>query len=230
MWFKSIIFILFFGLNVGAQENFFGLNGGLSINHVERSNYEYYKPEIGYSIDGLFLHRRGIFYSKSSIGIQQKGFSQELIFIDSSGNILGQGAIEHTRFNYLELSELIGLDFGKKVFAHFGAGFSFGLYQRSTISSTDFQINDTLVSSGYSFGVKNIQPLEFSSVFEVGLGIKLKPGHELVLLSQYKHGLNELKYRNYPTPNPWKNRSLVFKLEYRWCLGCVYVKQLDCFF
>jgi hypothetical protein len=230
MWFKSIILSLFFCLNAGAQENFLGLNGGLSINSVERANYYYYKNQTGLSIDGLFLHRRGIFYAKSSFGLQQKGFSQELIFIDSSGTILGQGAIEHTRFNYLDLSEIIGLDFGIKVFAHFGAGFSGGLYLFSTINSSDFQVNDSVVSESYTLGIKNIQPFEFSSVFEAGLGIKLKQGHELVILSQYKHGLNEIRYRDYPTPNPWKNRSLVFKLEFRWCFGCVYDKKLDCFY
>jgi hypothetical protein len=214
---RNLVFIIFVFafLKSHSQEHFKGFSFGLNQASVARPNYSYYKSLLGITVDGNYLFKKNHFISKSSLGYTQKGFSQELIFVDTNDVVLGQGAIEKTRFSYIGISELIGLEYGKKIFVNMGVGLSAYYYMFTNVQSHDFILDNGEISQGYNSTFRNLKPLDFAFLSEIGIGIKLKNQSTLLLMTSYNLGIKKIKYKDVFTENPWYNNFFSFKIGFR---------------
>lgn len=135
--------------------------------------------------------------------------------MDTSGNVLGQGAQEYTRFSYIGLTQLAGLRTkGEKCYVYAAAGVSLGFYLGTHINSADFELNDGTISQGYSVWFSNLKPLDWSAVGEAGIGFRLKHDVGLELICGYSHGLQKIRYKETPTPFPWYNHCYSFRIGF----------------
>lgn len=208
--------LLFASVTLNAQQHFKGIEIGGSYSEVVRPNYDYYMPVLGLSGKAFYLYQKNHFYSKSSLGIEQKGFSQTLIFVDSNNVVLGEGAIEKTHFNYASLSEMIGFEFGNKIFGFGGIGFSASYYLFTSVKSDDFTLNNGQVSQGYSLNFRNLFPFDFALKSEVGFGFRLKNNSSIYFQLDYSLGIIKNRYKDVPTPNPWRNNVLSMNVGLRY--------------
>lgn len=209
-------FLLISSVALNAQQHFKGIEIGGTYAEVVRPNYDYYSPVSGFSGRVFYLYQKNRFYSKSSLGIEQKGFSQTLIFVDTNNVVLGEGAIEKTHFNYASLSEIVGFQFGNKFFGFGGIGFSASYYLFTSVKSDDFTLNNGQVSQGYTLNFRNLKPLDVSLKSEVGFGVQLKNSSSVSLLVDYSLGIIKNGYKNVPTPNPWRNNVLSLIVGFRY--------------
>lgn len=208
--------LLFASVSISAQHQSKGIEIGGNCAQVVRPYYDYYTPVFGFTGKAFYLYQKNHFYSKSSLGIEQKGFSQTLIFIDSNNVVLGEGAIEKTHFNYASLSEIIGLEFGNKFFGFGGIGFSASYYLFTSVKSDDFTLNNGQVSQGYSLNFRNLFPFDFALKSELGLGFRLKNNSSIYLQLDYSLGTLKNKYINVSTPFPWRNNVLSMNVGLRY--------------
>jgi hypothetical protein len=209
-------FLLFSSIALNAQQHFKGIEIGGTFSEVVRPNYDYYMPVLGFTGTAFYLFQKNHFYSKSSLGVEQKGFSQALIFVDTNNAVLGEGAIEKTHFNYASLSEIVGFQFGNKFFGFGGIGFSASYYLFTSVKSDDFTLNNGQVSQGYSLNFRNLKPFDFALKSEVGFGVLLKNSSSISLLINYSLGIVKNGYENVPTPNPWRNNVLTMSIGLRY--------------
>lgn len=198
-----------------SQTHYKGFSAGLNYSRVERQGYDYYKNLIGFGVEGNYEFKKRLLLLKSSIGYQQKGLSQELVFVDTSGNILGEGALEWTAFNYLSLSQHLGIQVGNKVFGICSIGLGTGCYLFTKVHSEDFKLDNGQISKGYTYRFSNLQRFDLWFSGEIGFGYKTKTVNEIFFLGGYNHGLTKIKYSNYPTPQPWLNHNWFFRIGTR---------------
>jgi len=215
-----LIFLIVFNFTYG-QTHLVGISPGFSISTVERPNFPYYGNVLGAVCDGYYEFNKSHFVSKSTIGFQHKGFSQEIIYIDTSGNILGEGAIENQRFSYISVSNIAGVLFGDneicpvnskkwKIFMIAGGGLALNYYFRTLATSNEFTLNNGSKTSGYRYIFANQTPIDLSLKVETQFGIHFKNGNAICVILNYNHGLNKIRYSNVVTPEPWLNRTLNF--------------------
>lgn len=206
--------IIFTGFGVAyGQTHHQGYSVGGNYAFVDRPQYDHYEPVLGLSIDGFYRFRKERFISKTALSFQQKGFSQELIFTDTSGNILGQGAREYTRFSYIGVTQLAGLSTkGERCYVYGAVGLSLGFYLGTHVNSADFELADGTVSEGYSYSFSNLKPLDLAGVGEAGIGFRMKSGGSIELIGAYNHGLLKIRYKETPTPQPWYNHCYSFRI------------------
>lgn len=207
-------FILIFNLSHG-QEHYYGFDLGGSIASVERVDYGYYKSITGFCFNGNHTFKKGLFIKKTSLGYQPKGFSQELIYVDENGAILGQGAVEKTKFRYMTLSGLAGVEFGNKIFGSFIGGIAASYYLHSIVSADQFTLDDGGLVNGYSYNYDNVERLDFTGVIQGSFGIQLNDDSDILLGLSYNRGIKKIRYREIPTVVPWYNHYVTFQIGFR---------------
>jgi hypothetical protein len=217
---RNLVFTIFVFsfLKCYSQENYIGFSLGMNQASVVRSNYSYYRSVQGMTIDGNYIFKKNHFFSKSNLGYNQKGSSQELIFVDSNAVILGQGAIEKTRFSYIGITELIGLEYGKEIFVNLGVGLSASYYMYTKVSTADFKLDNGGIVEGYNYKFRNLKPIDLAVLSEICIGFKFKNQSALLLTSSYNLGIKKIKYKDGFTENPWYNNFFSFKIGFRYLL------------
>ncbi|NRA10917.1 MAG: hypothetical protein HRT57_03055 [Crocinitomicaceae bacterium] len=209
-----LTFVLFYSTS-NAQEHHFGLSVGLSIGSSQRELYEHYESVLGFSGNALYVYKQNNFIAKISIGLQQKGFSQSLIFMDANGTILGEGSKESTRFSYAALEQLAGLEFGKKLYGSIMGGLSGSYYFQTNVSADQFELETGSLIPSYVYRFSNLEKLDFNAVLEAGIGVKYESGGNLFATVSYNRGLKNVRYENDPESVPWKNHYTSFRIGYR---------------
>lgn len=207
-------FVLMLNLSFG-QEHFLGLDLGGSITSVQRVDYGYYKSSYGINFNGNYTFNKGLFISKTALGYQTKGFTQEIIYVDTSGAILGEGAIETTKFRYFGLTELAGVEFGKTIFASFMAGLTASYYYNTNVSAPQFTLDDGSLASAYNHSFTNLERLDLTGVVQASIGFRRDEFSELILGLSYNRGLKKIRYKDYPTTAPWYNHYVSLQIGVR---------------
>lgn len=149
------------------------------------------------------------------MGYQNKGFRQEIIYVDTNGSILGEGAIETTKFRYFGLSELAGVEFGEKVFASFVAGMTASYYYNTNVSSPQFTLDNGSLASAYNYTFQNLEPIDLTGVLQASIGYRRSEISELILSLSYNRGLKKIRYKDYPTTVPWYNHYVSLQIGVR---------------
>ncbi|MFT6501300.1 MAG: hypothetical protein ACJASQ_001412 [Crocinitomicaceae bacterium] len=213
-----LIFILMYSFSY-TQEHVAGLNAGLSVGLSERESYEHFEKVFGFSGSAFYLYKKNRFITKTSLGAQQKGFSQSLIFTDATGTVLGEGNKENTRYNYGTLEQLAGLEFGNKLYGSIMAGISGSYYFQTRVSADQFELDNGSLVPRYVYKFSNLEKLDFAAGIEAGIGVRHESGGSLFATASYNRGLKNVRYENYPESTPWKNHYLSFRIGYRHNFG-----------
>lgn len=213
---RNLVFTIFVFsfLKSHSQEHFIGFYVGMNNASVDRPNYSYYKSVLGINVDGNYLFKKNHFFSKSSLGYIQKGSSQELIFVDSNDVVLGEGAKENTIFSYIGMTELIGLEYGKKIFLNLGVGLTASYYTSTKVSCPNFELYNIGIVEGYNYKFRNLKPLDLTVLSEISIGFRFKNHSALLLSSSYNLGIKKIRYKDVVTENPWFNNYLSFKFGF----------------
>ena len=200
---------------ISAQQSSFGFGAGATISWAERPNHSYYKNTAGKTFDGFYLFEKGKFITKATAGFCHKGFNQTVIFVDTSGNILGQGDIERNRFSYLFISETAGVRYGDRFHGYTTAGVSLYYYLKTNVKLEETLLDNGYLYPGYNFDASNLKRLDFSLTAETAFFFKINDGNDILLIVNYNHGIAGIRYRDVETSNPWKNHHLSIKIGLR---------------
>jgi hypothetical protein len=201
-----------------GQDHSVGFSFGGSNANITRSGYDFYQSVSGLSFNGNYTLQKNKFFAKSSVGFQQKGFSIEITYVDEFGAILGEGAIETTRFSYLGGPQLVGIQFGDKVYGTFALGVDVSFYLNTKVKSDQFELNNGSLAGAYSYTLSNLTPMDLAGVAESSVGFQVNEMMDVLLSASYNYGFVGRNYKSNPSPDPWLNRYLSVRFGVRFHL------------
>jgi hypothetical protein len=220
MKFILIFACLLFELNAFGQIHSLGLQFGPTIAQTDRETYDYYKPLLGITGSGFYDYQQNHFAAKTSLGLIQRGLSQELIYVDSAGNILGQGAVENIKHTYLHFTQTIGLRYGERFYVGFFVGLRVGYYFNTRIYAQPFFLDDGQQLSGYSYTFDNLQKVDLTALAEGEFGLKIDESRSGFIAINYDRSLLNVDYQNgIGAGIPWKYQNISIQVGVKYRLG-----------
>lgn len=201
-------------LTSNAQENRIGLEFGPTISRTQRDSFDYYQPFVGVSANAHYQIEKKWFFAKSGVGLIQKGFNQELIYVDEAGNILGEGALESVKHNYVNVSQVIGVKFGNTYFGSLAIGARFSHYSKTAVSSARFELDDGTYIEAYKWKMDYLNPWDVSALAEVGVGYKDDFDRTFFVSVSYDYGLTKVTYRDVSTEFPFKHLNWTLQIGF----------------
>ncbi len=210
---------LFFVNIMYSQEMFYGVTGGPSIAQTIRPNFGYYEPILGVSFSGFAERHKNHLYLKTGVNFAQCGFKQSLIYVDVNDVVLGEGAIESTRHQYLGLSAIGGVTYGDQVFGFLGTGLAGFRYLGTTVVADAFTLNNGQIIEAYRLSLDVLSGYDLSWISEIGVGYQFKNASAVFSRAQYNFGVLPVRYKNQATENPWTNRLISFELGFRFMVN-----------
>ncbi|MFK7783966.1 MAG: hypothetical protein AB8B56_02560 [Crocinitomicaceae bacterium] len=200
-----------------AQTHLLGIEAGPTFAQTVREDVDYYNTLNAGSVGAFYEYKKKNFTSTFGLGYLNKGFKQELIYTDEIGTVLGEGAVERVRHNYLSVSEIVGIEFGEnKYFGFTGIGLRASVYSNTIVSSQSFSLNDGTTVEGYKWELDYLNLIDLSALARVGAGIRTEKGNIFYISGSYDFGLtNTLESE---TPARHRNISLLlgFKRSVLW--------------
>lgn len=181
-----------------------GVEAGPTFAQTVRQDMDHYNVLNAGLINLFYEYKRKHFTSDFGIGYLNKGFQQELVYTDELGTILGQGALEKVRHNYLSISEIVGVEFGENYFGFTGIGARASIYSNTIVSSPPFLLDDGTTVQGYKWELEYLNLIDVSALARVGGGIRTKKGNTFYLSGVYDFGLTKI----YESETPSKHRNL----------------------
>jgi hypothetical protein len=160
------------------------------------------------------MYQKNHLIAKSSIGYIQKGFGQNVIFVDTAGLFLGSGGPERHYHHYIDFNISGGYTYGNKVYFYAVGGLSASFYRKSVIKLDPVTLNNGTVYPGYVVTQSDLTSLDLSLTGEAAVGFKLNSGNSIMLMSSYNHGLMDVRYAE-DGVNPWKTRCWTFRIGLR---------------
>lgn len=200
-----------------AQTHFLGVEAGPTFAQTVREDVDYYNTLNAGSIGAFYEFKKKFFTSTFGIGYLNKGFKQELIYTDEIGTVLGEGAVERVRHNYLSVSEIVGIEFGQNEFFGFaGVGLRASVYSNTIVSSPSFLLNDGSTVQGYRWELDYLNLIDLSALARVGGGIRTDKGNIFYISGMYDFGLTRINESD--TPSKHRNISVLigFKRAITW--------------
>ena len=176
-----------------------GAEIGPTFANTVRKDYHHYSTLAALSANLFFEYKKNLFTSTTGLGYINKGFQQELIYVDELGSVLGEGALESLRHNYFSISQILGIEFGEKYFGFSGAGIRCSTYANSIASGDPFELNDGSTLQGYRWEMNYLKPLDISALARVGFGVKDKGGNKFYFSATYDRGLTKVTDDEFPS-------------------------------
>lgn len=194
-----------------AQHSY-GVELGMTFPWAERTGFDYYKATTGKTFSAVYMYQKDWLCIKGSAGVLQKGFMHNVVFVDTSGNVLGQGDYERHRFNYGEASVKAGFTKGEKYQFQALLGLQYGHYFKTNVHMDEVVLDDGYIYPGYNQYFSNLKRPDLAANMEVRLGATFKEINHFFIVTEYGYGLMKIKYRNTPTNEPWKNHFASVRL------------------
>lgn len=219
------VIILFFGLIVAlggiAQTHLIGIEAGPTFAQTEKKDYNHYNILPASSANAFYEFKNRNFTSTFGLGYLNKGFQQELIYVNEIGNVLGEGALERVRHNYLSVSEIVGIEYGEKLFGFTGVGLRASMYSNTIVSGAPFPLNDGTTVQGYRWELDYLNWIDLSALARIGGGIKTKKDNIFYLSATYDFGLTKI----YESETPSKHRNLTILIGFKRVIEPPFVKD-----
>lgn len=192
-----------------SQQQYFGITVGNNFSQSIRKGYEHYNSVLGISAQFFYEPNWNFFHVKNSVGFTQKGFQQDLVFLDETGNILEpiDRPTETHLHNYVELTILPGVNYGKKIYGFLNAGPSVSYYTGSRVLLNSVEFTNGQEYSGYDIRQFNISPFDLSLAMESGIGFQFREYASIFLQGRYHHGMTWVRYESWGSNVPWKNNT-----------------------
>lgn len=194
-----------------AQTHSIGLEAGPTFAQTVRKDIDYYKTLNAGFANLFYEYKHKVFTSSFGIGYLNKGFLQELIYVNEQGEILGEGAIERVRHNYLSVSEIVGVEFGEKYIGFSGVGVRAAVYSNTIVSSPAFLLNDGTTLQAYRWELDYLNLIDVSALARVGAGIRTENGNIFYLSGMYDFGLTKV----YESETPSTHRNLTILVGFK---------------
>jgi len=187
-----------------SQTHLVGVEAGPTFAQTIRQNFEYNTLNAG-CVGAFYDFKRNMFTSTFGLGYMNKGFEQELVYTNEIGEVLGQGAVEKVRHNYLTISEIVGIEFGQnKFFGIAGVGLRASVYSNTIVSSPSFLLNDGTTLQGYKWKLNYLNWIDLAAIARIGCGIRTESGNIFFISGIYDFGLTNA----YESENPPKHRNI----------------------
>ena len=194
-----------------AQTHLIGLEAGPTIAQTVRKDVDYYRPLNAGMVNLFYEFQQRKFTSTFGLGYMNKGFQQELIYVNEQGTVLGEGAIEKVRHNYFSISEIVGVEFGEKYFGFSGVGLRASVYSNTIVSSPPFLLNDGTTVQGYRWEIDYLNLIDLSALARVGGGFRRENGSTFYLSVIYDMGLTN----TYKSETPSKHRNFSMLIGFK---------------
>ncbi len=191
--------------SASGQTHLLGIEAGPTFAQTVREDVDYYNTLNAGSVGAFYEFKKKNFTSTFGLGYLNKGFKQELIYTNEIGTVLGEGAIETVRHNYLSVSEVVGIEFGEnKYFGFTGIGLRASVYSNTIVSSPTFPLNDGTTVQGYKFELDYLNLIDISALARIGGGIRTEKGNIFFLSGIYDFGLT----KTFESEMPSKHRNI----------------------
>jgi len=194
-----------------------GIEAGPTFAQTVREDIDHYNTLNAGSVGVFYDFKKNNFTSTFGLGYLNKGFRQELVYTNEIGTVLGEGAIERVRHNYLSISEIVGLEFGEnKLFGLAGIGVRASVYSNTIVSSPSFLLNDGTTVQGYKWELDYLNLIDVSALLRLGVGFRSEKGNVFQISGVYDFGLTKINQSE--TPSRHRNISILigFKRAITW--------------
>lgn len=209
---NSIIIIPVFG-----QNHFIGLQGGINLTNVNSSNFSSNNDNRTSFNSGLtyqyFLNE------KFNLGIDllyfQRGFTNDIVYTDESGNPTGESATSEFNYDYLSLPLKGGIVIGDKIsgFANLGIIPSFLLDAKTTTPAIEgFQEETT------NNVTDRVTKFDLGGLVEIGACYKITPDFLLSATFGYQHSFTSITNDNYFSYAEVRNYGMIWSIGLKYAL------------
>ncbi|MBX3164766.1 MAG: PorT family protein [Bacteroidetes bacterium] len=217
---KTFLVVLVIGsLNVFGQNHFIGLKGGISMTNITENFFLYppdYRKGISTGLTYEYLFKKNFLVGTDLI-YNQRGFTNDLVLTNNTGNPTGERYISIYNYDYLSLPIKTGFNIGNKFYGFMNIGVILSLLVHaktivptinipaSVTTETNSAGTVTVISApvyieGYSSDVTDrVNKFDFAGIAEIGGGYKFKSRYCLFASFAYQHSLTSITNDNYFT-------------------------------
>ena len=197
-----------------AQVHRIGVGFGPTIAQTQRNLHEYYTPFTGVSSNIFYQFEKGSFFARSGIGLIQKGFNQELIYFDEAGNLLGKGALETVKHNYVNALGEVGGKLGDTYFGFASVGARFAHYNKTIVSSAQFRLIDGSYVDAYKWKLNYLEPWDISMLAKIGAGYKDEFDRTFFVSLSYDYGITKVRYNELAMEDPFHHVNWTLQIGF----------------
>lgn len=216
---RKIITVLFIVLSVPVfgQNHFIGVKGGMNWTNVNSSNFISNNDNHTGFNGGLTYEYH--LNEKFDLGIDllyvQKGFTNDMIFTDETGNPTGEYATSVFDYDYLSFPIKGGLVFGDKI-----SGFiNFGLVPSILIDAKIIEpaIEGIMEETTYDITDK-VTGFDFGGLIEIGGNYKFKERFYLYTSFAYQHSFTSITNENYFPKGKARHYGMIVSIGLKYAL------------
>jgi len=181
-------------LNVAGQNHFIGLKGGVNSTNITSSNFLSQTESRTGLTAGLTYEY--LFKKHFSVGADliynQRGFTNDIVFTDNSGNPTGEKYTTTFNYDYVSLPIKTGFNFGTKFYGYTNIGVIPSLLVDAKTTTPTFDTDGKLIGNE-TFDVTNrVSKFDFAGLVEIGGGYKFKGRYWLFTSFSYQHSFTTI--------------------------------------
>ena len=210
------LLIVLFTVPVFGQNHFIGLKGGINWTNVISDNFLSDNDYRNGFIGGLTYEYE--FKKKFHLGLDlvyaQKGFKNDVIFTDETGNPIGEKATSNFNYDYLSLPIKGGFSLGNNFAGFLNLGIVPSLLINAETIIPTFENID-----GETFDVtKNVTKFDFGGLIEIGGSYEFKERFLLFTSFAYQQSFTTITNEDYFPNGKAKHYGMTLLLGLKYAL------------
>ena len=220
---KLLIILTITTLKVVGQNQFVGVKGGVNMTNITSSNFlSKTESRIGLTAGLTYEY---LFKKDFSIGADliynQRGFINEIGFIDELGNQTGEKYSTKMNYDYVSLPIKTGFNFGTKLFGFTNIGVIPSLLVNAKTITPTFDTYGRYTGIE-TFDVTNrVSKFDFAGQIEVGGGYKFNGRYCLFTSFSYQHSFTTIINADYFAGSKIRNNGMALIIG----LKCALTKE-----
>jgi len=192
--FTITLVITLFGIAAIGQNQFIGLQGGLSLTNLNESS--------SYGLDFKRGIRTGLTYeyrinSTFQIGADllyaQQGWNSDIQFTDQFGNLNGEKVTIQNKFNYISVPLKGGITIGNKISGYFNLGIVPSLIIKAESITPAYGNTDKTTAEFTSY----VNKVDISGLSEVGVNYTIQESLKVFSILSFQHSINTFSNESY---------------------------------
>ena len=212
---KNIILIILTvtTLKSVGQNNFLGIIGGANLTNATSVNFLTTTNKTGFC-GGLtyeYLLKKHFSFGADII-YNQRGFNNDIVFTDKTGNPTGITSTNQFNYDYISIPLKVGYNIGNKFygFANIGVSPSFLIDAKTKFPTIDIDGN---VNGSETLNVtNNVTKFDLAGLVEIGGGYKFKDRYWLFTSFAYQQSFTTITNSDYFTNSTIKHYGLTFSV------------------
>ncbi len=218
-----LIFLTIISITVNGQNHFLGVKGGANWTEVTASNFpkdRNYRTglAIGLTYDYLFKKQ---FSAGADIIYNQRGFTNDIIFIDDLGNPTGRKEIIKFNYDYIIVPLKVGFNYGKTVYGFANLGLTPSLLVDAKTITPTYDYNGTVIPGETSTITNRVNKFDIGGLIEIGGGYKFRERYWLFTSFSYQHSFTTITNSDYFVNSKIRHYGMTLNLG----LKCALTKE-----